>query len=125
MALKIEINFILSLTTIIFFIGLYGVILNRKNILSIILSIEIMLLSVNLSFAAISIYLDDISGYVFVIFILAIAAAESAVGLSIITAFYKLKNSIQIESIKKKSIINFKSNAKFRKRRDLNPHYST
>lgn len=95
----------LSVSIIVFFIGLYGIILNRKNVLSIILSIEIMLLSINLSFAALSIYLDDITGYIFVIFILAIAAAESAVGLSIITSFYKLKGSIQIESVKKKSII--------------------
>jgi NADH-quinone oxidoreductase subunit K len=101
MTLKIGINTVLSLTTIVFFIGLYGIILNRKNILNIILSIEIMLLAVNLSFAALSIYLDDILGYVFVVFILAIAAAESAIGLSIITSFYRLKGSIQIEPIKK------------------------
>lgn len=95
----------LTIYIIIFFIGLYGIILNRKNILSLILSIEIMLLAVNLSFATLSIYLDDIIGYVFVIFILAIAAAESAIGLSIITSFYKLKGSIQIETVKKKAII--------------------
>lgn len=91
----------MTLTTLIFFIGLYGIILNRKNILNMILSIEIMLLAINFNFAALSVYLDDIIGYVFVVFVLAIAAAESAVGLSIITAFYKLKNSIQIESVKK------------------------
>jgi len=110
MILKIGINTLLSITIIIFFIGLYGIILNRKNVLSIILSIEIMLLAVNLSFAALSIYLDDITGYIFVIFILTIAAAESAIGLSIITSFFKLKGSIQIESVKKKSIIGLKKN---------------
>ena len=60
-----------------------------------------MLLAVNLSFASLSIYLDDIIGYIFVIFILVIAANESAVGLAIITSFYKLKNSIQIMPVKK------------------------
>ena len=98
----ISINYILSLTSILFFIGLFGVILNRKNILTILMSIELLLLGVNLNFAALSIYLDDIIGHIFVIFILTIAAAESAIGLAIITIFYKLKNSIELEPIKKK-----------------------
>ena len=68
------------------------------------MSIELLLLAINLNFAAISIYLDDIVGQIFVLFILTIAAAESAVGISIITVFYKLKNSIELNSIKKKLI---------------------
>ena len=68
----------------------------------VVLSIEILLLAVNLNFAILSVYLDDIVGQIFVIFILTIAAAESAIGLSIITTFYKIKGSIQIEKIKKK-----------------------
>ena len=98
----ISINYILSLTAIVFFIGLFGVILNRKNILTILMSIELLLLGVNLNFATLSIYLDDVIGHIFVIFILTIAAAESAIGLAIITIFYKLKNSIELEPIKKK-----------------------
>ena len=98
----INIDYVLSLTIILFFIGLLGVVLNRKNILTILMSIEILLLSVNLNFAAISIYLDDIVGHIFVIFILTIAAAESAIGLAILTRFYNLKNSIELEPIKKK-----------------------
>ena len=98
----ISINYILGLTTTIFFIGLFGVILNRKNILTILMSIELLLLGVNLNFATLSIYLDDVIGHIFVIFILTIAAAESAIGLAIITIFYKLKNSIELEPIKKK-----------------------
>jgi NADH-quinone oxidoreductase subunit K len=98
----IRINYILSMTAIVFFIGLFGVILNRKNILTILMSIELLLLGVNLNFAALSIYLDDVIGHIFVIFILTIAAAESAIGLAIITIFYKLKNSIELEPIKKK-----------------------
>ena len=66
------------------------------------MSIEILLLAVNLNFAALSIYLDDIVGQIFVIFILTIAAAESAIGLAIITVFYRLKNSIQLDPIKRK-----------------------
>jgi NADH-quinone oxidoreductase subunit K len=100
--LTININFILSLTCIVFFIGLLGIILNRKNILTIIMSIELLLLAVNLNFAAFSIYLDDIVGQIFVLFVLTIAATESAIGLAIITVFYRLKNSIELEPIKKK-----------------------
>ena len=100
--LTVSINYILSLTAIVFFIGLFGVILNRKNILTILMSIELLLLGVNLNFATLSIYLDDVIGHIFVIFILTIAAAESAIGLAIITVFYKLKNSIELNPIKKR-----------------------
>jgi NADH-quinone oxidoreductase subunit K len=100
--LTISITYILNLTCIVFFIGLIGIVLNRKNILIIIMSIELLLLAVNLNFAALSVYLDDIVGQIFVLFILTIAAAESAIGLAIITVFYRLKNSIQLEPIKKK-----------------------
>lgn len=66
-----------------------------------IMSVELLLLAVNLNFATFSIYLDDITGQIFVLFILAIAAAESASGISIITAFFKLKNSVQLNLVKK------------------------
>jgi NADH-quinone oxidoreductase subunit K len=100
--LTININYILSVTSIVFFIGLIGIVLNRKNILIIIMSIELLLLAVNLNFAALSIYLDDIVGQIFILFILTIAATESAIGLAVITVFYRLKNSIELEPIKKK-----------------------
>ena len=100
--LTVNISYIIYLTATLFFIGLFGVILNRKNILIILMSIELLLLSVNLNFAALSMYFDDIIGHIFVIFILTIAAAESAVGLAIITIFYRLKSSIELEPIKKK-----------------------
>lgn len=102
MLTTINISSILTITSLLFFIGLFGVVLNRKNILIIIMSIEILLLAVNLNFATLSIYLDDIVGQIFVIFVLTIAAAESAIGLSIITVFFRLKNSIQLDPIKKK-----------------------
>ena len=97
---NIDISFILIITTILFLIGVLGLVINRNNILIIIMSIEIMLLAVNLNFVIFSIYLDDIVGYVFVLFILTIAAAESAIGLAILSAYYKLNNTIQLESIK-------------------------
>lgn len=100
--LTISINYILKLTCIIFFIGLIGIVLNRKNVLVIIMSIELLLLAANLNFAAFSIYLDDIVGQIFIVFILTIAAAESATGLAVLTVFYRLKSSIQLGSIKKR-----------------------
>lgn len=102
MLTTVNINYILIVTSTVFFIGLLGIVLNRKNILIIIMSIELLLLSVNLNFAAFSVYLDDVIGQIFVLFILTIAAAESAIGLALITVFYRLKNSIELESIKKK-----------------------
>lgn len=95
-----NINYILNISVTLFLIGALGLILNRKNILIIIMSIELMLLSVNLNFLIFSIYLDDIIGQLFVLFILTIAATESAIGLAILTVYYKLKNTIQIEKIK-------------------------
>lgn len=101
---SLNIQYFLNITSIVFFIGILGIVLNRKNILIIIMSIELLLLAVNLNFAAFSIYLDDVVGQIFVLFVLAIAATESAIGLAIIMVFYKLKNSIQLEPIKKKTI---------------------
>jgi len=98
----ISINYVLSITSIVFFIGLVGIVLNRKNILIIIMSIELLLLAINVNFAAFSIYLDDVIGQIFVLFILTIAATESAIGLAVITVFYRLKNSIELEPIKKR-----------------------
>ena len=96
----VNLNYFLKITTLLFSIGLLGLVLNRKNILIIIMSIELMLLAVNLNFLVFSIYLDDIIGQLFVLFILTIAATESAIGLAILTVYYKLKNTIQIEKIK-------------------------
>ena len=64
------------------------------------MSIELMLLAINLNFIIFSIYLDDLAGYIFVLFILTIAAAESAIGLAILTVYYRLKNTIRMDKIK-------------------------
>ena len=95
-----NLNFILILTTILFTIGAIGLVLNRKNILIIIMSIELMLLAVNLNFIVFSIYLDDVLGQLFVLFILTVAATESSIGLAILSVYYKVKNTILIEKIK-------------------------
>lgn len=96
----ININFLLKITTFLFILGLLGLVLNRKNVLMSIVSLELMLLAVNLNFIFFSIYLDDILGQVFVVFVLTIAAAESAIGLAILSAFYRLQNSIEFKLIK-------------------------
>ena len=92
--------YFLIVNTILFSIGALGLVLNRKNILIIIMSIELMLLSVNLNFIIFSIYLDDLLGQLFVIFILTIAATESAIGLAILSSYYRVKNTIVIDKIK-------------------------
>lgn len=97
----LNISYILNIIITLFLIGALGLVLNRKNILITLMSIELMLLAINLNFVIFSIYLDDITGYVFVLFILTIAAAESAIGLAILTIYYRLKNTIQIDKIKK------------------------
>ena len=96
----LNLNYILNIVIALFLIGVLGLVLNRKNILITLMSIELMLLAINLNFVVFSIYLDDITGYVFVLFILTIAAAESAIGLAILTIYYRLKNTIRMDRIK-------------------------
>jgi len=89
----------LTLSAIIFSIGVAGIFLNRKNVIIILMSIELMLLSVNINLVSFSIYLQDLVGQVFTMFILTVAAAEAAVGLAIIVIYYKNKGSIDVEQI--------------------------
>jgi len=97
----IELNFyLLSTSIILFHIGMLGLILNRGNILKTIMSLEILLLSVNLSFITFSLYLDDIVGHIFVLFILVLSATESSIGLSILAVFYEHRDDIALDSIK-------------------------
>jgi NADH-quinone oxidoreductase subunit K len=96
----LNISYILNIVITLFLIGVLGLVLNRKNILITLMSIELMLLAINLNFIIFSIYLDDLAGYVFVLFVLTIAAAESAIGLAILTIYYRLKNTIRMDKIK-------------------------
>ncbi len=98
--LILNISYVLKLTTFIFCAGILGLVLNRKNILVAIMCIELLLLAVNLNFIIFSVYLDDMFGFVYVLFVLTIAASESALGLAILTVYYKLKSSILLEPIK-------------------------
>jgi len=95
-----NIYIMLLITTGLFTVGSLGLLFNRKNILIIIMSIELMLLAVNLNFIIFSVYLDDILGQLFVIFILTVAATESSIGLAILAVYYKVINSIVIGKIK-------------------------
>jgi len=96
---EIGLGHYLILSAVIFSIGIIGVFLNRKNIIIILMSIELILLAVNINLVSFSIYLQDIVGQVFAVFILTVAAAEAAIGLAIIVIYYKNKGSIDVQSI--------------------------
>ena len=91
----------LTLGAVIFSIGVIGIFLNRKNIIVILMSIELILLAVNLHLVAFSIYLGDLAGQVFTLFILTVAAAEAAIGLAIIVVYFRNSGTIRVEEIDK------------------------
>ena len=97
--IEIGLGHYLTLSAIIFSIGIVGIFLNRKNVIIILMSIELILLSVNINLVSFSIYLQDLVGQIFTMFILTVAAAEAAVGLAIIVIYYKNKGSINVEQI--------------------------
>lgn len=89
----------LTLASLLFTIGIFGIFLNRKNVIVILMSIELVLLAVNINFVAFSAYLDDLTGQVFSMFILTVAAAEAAIGLAILVVFFRNKGTIAVEDI--------------------------
>ncbi len=89
----------LVLGAILFAISVVGIFLNRKNLIVLLMAIELMLLSVNMNFVAFSHYLNDLAGQVFVFFILTVAAAESAIGLAILVVLFRNLNSINVEDL--------------------------
>jgi NADH-quinone oxidoreductase subunit K len=95
----------LSATTLLFFTGVVGVVLNRKNIIITFMSLELMLLAVNLNFLSFSLMFDDIVGQVFVLFILTIAATESAIGLSLLILLHNQKSAITYDPVTYECII--------------------
>ena len=97
--INIGLGHYLTLAAIIFMIGIIGIFLNRKNVIIILMSIELILLAVNINLVSFSIYLQDLTGQVFTMFILTVAAAEAAVGLAIIVIYYKNKGTIHVEQI--------------------------
>ena len=92
----IPLSYYLSVSGVIFTLGLLGVVINRKNLIVLLMCVELMLLAVSTNFIAFSHYLQQISGQVFVFFILTVAAAESAIGLAIIVAFYRQHHSVDV-----------------------------
>ena len=97
--IEIGLGHYLTLAAIIFTIGIIGIFLNRKNVIIILMSIELILLAVNINLVSFSIYLQNLVGQVFTMFILTVAAAEAAVGLAIIVIYYKNKGSINVQQI--------------------------
>ena len=93
--LSISLGHYLTLAAIIFTIGVVGIFLNRKNVMS----IELILLSVNINLVSFSIFINDLSGQVFTLFILTVAAAEAAIGLAIIVIYYRNSGTIRVEEI--------------------------
>ena len=96
---EIGLGHYLTLGAIIFTIGIAGIFLNRKNIIVISMSIELILLAVNINLVSFSIYLNDIGGQIFTLFILAVAAAEAAIGLAIIVVYFRNAGTIRVEEI--------------------------
>ena len=99
MATDIGLIHFLMLSATIFVIGVFGIFLNRRNLIVILMSIELILLSVNINFVAFSAFLNDLSGQIFTMFILTVAAAEAAIGLAILVVFFRSKGSIGVDDL--------------------------
>ncbi len=97
--IEISLGHYLVLGAIIFSLGMIGIFLNRKNVIVILMSIELILLAVNINLVSFSIFLQDIVGQVFTMLILTVAAAEAAIGLAIIVVYYRNRGSIRVEEI--------------------------
>lgn len=95
----LSVNHYIILALILFLIGLSGIFINRKNIISLLMSIELMLLAVNINFVAYSAFLNDLMGQVFAIFVLTVAGAEAAIGLAILVIFFHNRKTIEVENI--------------------------
>ena len=89
----------LGLASALFVIGIFGLFLNRKNVIVLLMSIELMLLAVNINLVAFSSYLGDLTGQVFTMFVLTVAAAEAAIGLAILVSFFRTRGSIAVEDV--------------------------
>jgi len=98
---EINLGHYLTLSAIIFTIGVAGIFLNRKNIIVILMSIELILLVVNINLVSFSVFLGDLTGQIFTLFILTVAAAEAAIGLAIIVVYFRNAGTIRVEEIDK------------------------
>ena len=99
--MEVTLSHYLSVSAILFVFGVFGIFINRKNVITILMSIELILLSVNINLVAFSAYTGTLSGQVFSLFILTVAAAEAAIGLAIIVVYYRNSGTIRVEEIDK------------------------
>ena len=97
--MTITLEHYLVLAAVIFALGVFGIFINRKNVIIILMSIELMLLAVNLNLVAFSSFLNDMVGQVFVMFVLTVAAAEVSIGLAILVSYHRLRQTIAVEEI--------------------------
>jgi NADH-quinone oxidoreductase subunit K len=97
--MAIPISHYLTVAAILFTLGIFGIFVNRKNVIIILMSIELMLLAINLNLVAFSAYLGDLAGQVFAMFVLTVAAAEAAIGLAILVVYFRNRGSIEVEDI--------------------------
>ncbi len=97
--LEITLAHYLTVAAILFAIGIFGIFLNRKNVIVVLMSIELILLAVNINLVAFSAALDDLVGQIFALFVLTVAAAEAAVGLAILVVYFRNRGSIAVEDI--------------------------
>lgn len=96
---SIGLSHYLSVAAILFALGIFGIFLNRKNVIIILMSVELILLAVNINLVAFSVALNDLVGQVFAMFVLTVAAAEAAIGLAILVVFFRNRGSIAVEDI--------------------------
>ena len=97
--MEIELGHYLTVAAVLFTLGVFGIFLNRKNVIIILMSVELILLAVNINLVAFSVYQGDLVGQVFALLVLAIAAAEAAIGLAIIVVYFRNRGSIAVEDI--------------------------
>ena len=97
--LSIGLGHYLTLAAIIFTIGVVGIFLNRKNVIVILMSIELILLAVNINLVAFSSFMNDLVGQIFTLFVLTVAAAEAAIGLAILVSFFRNRGTIAVEDV--------------------------
>ena len=97
--LEIGLSHYLTLAAVLFALGIFGIFLNRKNVIIILMSIELMLLAVNINLVAFSVELGDMVGQVFALFVLTVAAAEAAIGLAILVVYFRQHGTIEVEDI--------------------------
>ncbi|MFL2770350.1 MAG: NADH-quinone oxidoreductase subunit NuoK [Rhodospirillaceae bacterium] len=97
--MAIGVSHYLAVAAVLFSIGIFGIFVNRKNLIIILMSIELMLLAVNINLVAFSSFMGDLMGQVFTMLVLTVAAAEAAIGLAIVVVFYRAHRSIEVEDI--------------------------